>query len=86
VRIAVAAPGPVRTRFHERMGVNEAYYLHLPGVITPERAARLIYSGFMCGRGIIVPGVGSSFNAFAVRIIPHFILVPFIGWLIKRRY
>lgn len=86
VRIAVAAPGPVRTRFHERMGVNEAYYLHLPSVLTAERAARAIYSAFMCGRRVIVPGVGPSFNAFAVRVIPHFILVPFIGWLLKQRY
>jgi short-subunit dehydrogenase len=86
VRICVAAPGPVATRFHERMGAANAFYLHLQSVMPPEKAARIIYSGFM-GRGtIVVPGIVPSFNAFAVRYIPHVILVPFIGWFLKQRY
>ncbi len=86
VRICVAAPGPVATLFHERMGVGNAFYLNFQLVMSPEKAARLIYSGFM-GRGtIVVPGIMPSFNAFAVRYIPHVILVPFIGWFLKQRY
>lgn len=86
VRICVAAPGPVATRFHERMGVRDAHYLNLLNVMPPERAAQMIYSGFMGGGTIVVPGIMPSVNAFFVRYIPHFILVPFIGWLLKQRY
>jgi short-subunit dehydrogenase len=86
VRISAAAPGPVATRFHERMGASSALYLTLQRVMPPEDAARIIYSGFAGRRTIIVPGLLASFNAFAVRYIPHIILVPFIGWFLKRRY
>ena len=86
VRICVAAPGPVATRFHERMGVGNAFYLNFQLVMPPDKAARLIHSGFM-GRGtIVVPGIMPSLNAFAVRYIPHAVLVPFIGWFLKQRY
>jgi len=86
VRISAAAPGPVSTRFHERMGAQNAFYLYLQRVLAPETAARIIYSGFIGRRTIIVPGLMASFNAFAVRYMPHVILTPFIGWFLKRRY
>ena len=86
VRISAAAPGPVATRFHERMQAASAFYLHMQLVMRPETAARIIHSAFMGRRTVIVPGLIPSFNAFAVRLIPHVILVPFIGWFLKRRY
>jgi len=86
VRICAAAPGPVATRFHERMGAQNAFYLYLQRVMPPDTVARIIYSGFVGRRTIVVPGLMASFNAFAVRYIPHALLVPFIGWFLKRRY
>jgi short-subunit dehydrogenase len=86
VRICAAAPGPVATRFHAKMGTAHANYLKLQSVLNPESAARVIYSGFMGGRTIVVPGVTATFNFAAVRFIPHVILVPFIGWFLKQRY
>lgn len=86
VLISAAAPGPVATRFHERMGTKGAFYLQFWRVMTPARAARIIASGFMGRRTVIVPGLVPSFNSFAVRFIPHAILVPFIGWFLKQRY
>ena len=86
VLISAAAPGPVATRFHERMGTKNAFYLRLQNAMTPERAARIIVSGFMGRRTVIVPGIVHSFNSFAVRFIPHAVLVPFIGWFLKQRY
>lgn len=86
VRISAAAPGPLATRFHEKMGTKSAFYLRLQSAMTPRHAAKLIVSGFMGRKTVIVPGLLPSFNAFAVRLIPHAILVPFIGWLLKKRY
>lgn len=86
VRISVAVPGPVATRFHERMGAAGAFYLQLQQVMTPDRVARIVYSGFIGRRTVIVPGFLASLNSFAVRYLPHVILVPFIGWFLKRRY
>ena len=86
VLISAAAPGSVETRFHQRMGANSAFYRQLPGAISPARAARIIVSGFMGRRTLIVPGILPSLSAFAVRPVPFAVLAPFIGWLLKRRY
>jgi short-subunit dehydrogenase len=86
VLISAAAPGPVATRFHERMGTKAAFYLRMQNVMSPARAARIIVSGFMGRRTVIVPGFLPSLAAFAMRIIPHAVLMPFSGWLLKQRY
>lgn len=86
VRICCATPGPVATRWHEKVGAANANYLKLQTVMRPESVARIIYSAFMGRRRLISPGVVATFNSFAVRFIPHFILVPFIGWFLKQRY
>ncbi|WP_088342996.1 MULTISPECIES: SDR family NAD(P)-dependent oxidoreductase [Rhodomicrobium] len=85
VRISAAAPGPVATRFHERMGVGKALYLKL-AMMPPEMAARIIHSGFIGRRTIIVPGLMPSFNAFWTQVIPHRFLTPLVGTILKRRY
>lgn len=88
LRISAAVPGPVATRFHEKMGVTNANYLKLQTVPNPQAVARVIYSGFMGRRTLIAPGVLPTLNFVALRLIPipHFILVPFIGWFLKQRY
>jgi short-subunit dehydrogenase len=86
VRICAATPGPVATRFHEKMGVTHANYLKLHSVLNPEGAARVIYSGFMGRRTLVATGVMATFNLSVIGFIPHVILVPFIGWFLKQRY
>jgi short-subunit dehydrogenase len=86
LRISAAVPGPVATRFHEKMGAASAHYLKLQTVPNPSAVARVIYSGFMGRRVLIAPGILVSFNFLAVKFIPHFILVPFIGWFLRQRY
>jgi uncharacterized protein len=86
VRVSAATPGPVATRFHEKMGTSGAIYMKLQAVVNPQVAARDIYSGFMGRRTLIAPGILATFNLAVVRYIPHFILVPFIGWFLKQRY
>lgn len=86
VRICAAAPGPVATRFHEKMGAAGAFYLKLMWPMDPVRCAQIIYSGFAGRRTIIVPGLRASLNSFGARYMPHAIMTPVIGWILKQRY
>lgn len=86
VLICAAAPGPVATRFHARMGAANSFYLKLMRPLAPEKAARIIYSGFVGGRTVIVPGLLPSLSSFGARYTPHALLTPFIGWFLKQRY
>jgi len=85
VRVSVFAPGPLATRFHERMGSDSAYYLRFQGVSSAEQVARTAYAHFMLGRRVIVPGIVNMVSAAFLRVLPHTFLVPFSGWLLKPR-
>jgi len=85
VKIAVLAPGPVATEFHERAGMQHRFYMYLMGAMSPETVARIAYTNFMCGQQIIVPGLMTIISAAALRVAPHFLTVPFTGWLLRER-
>ncbi|HEX5599052.1 MAG TPA: SDR family NAD(P)-dependent oxidoreductase, partial [Hyphomicrobiaceae bacterium] len=57
VRVAVFAPGPVRTRFHARMGAESALYRWLIPAPSPSLAAGSAVRWFEWGRTVITPGV-----------------------------
>jgi len=85
VRISALVPGPVATKYHARVGTEHAYYLGLLGVASPELVARLAYRGFRSGRIVIYPGILQLANAIVLRILPHWLSVPAINWMLKPR-
>ncbi len=86
VRMCVLAPGPVATRFHERMSATSALYLKLPGTISAERTARAAHFGYRLRRTVIVPGLLAWIGSLFLNIIPQWIMAPFMGVLLKKRY
>ncbi len=82
VRIAVALPGPVETRFHARMDAEGSLYRYVLTAATPERVAALIVRGFRLGRGVIAPGFVPTLAIPVLRILPHFVTVPVVRWLL----
>ncbi len=85
VRVAVVLPGPVLTRFHARMGSEAALYRRLIVASTPDRIARIAVRNFRLGRRVIAPGPIPTILAYALRILPHTVTVPIIGWLLAVR-
>jgi short-subunit dehydrogenase len=85
VRIMALAPGPVNTRFHERMRAKNAFYRLLVPPASADGVARAGYLGFALGLRVVVPGVVNPFLALAMRIMPHRIVIPIIGWLLQPR-
>jgi short-subunit dehydrogenase len=85
VRITAVAPGPVNTRFHERMGAEQSLYRYLMVPSSPEAVARAAYYGFALGLRVVIPGPFNPILALALRLLPHRILTPLIGVLLKQR-
>lgn len=85
VRVSAVAPGPVATNFHARMGAERSVYLFVQNVLSAEHVARSSIIWFALGRCMIVPGFLNFLNSLFIRIIPHSILVPIMGLLLKRR-
>ena len=55
------------------------------GGISAQKAARMGFSGFMCGKTLITPSILSSLGMVAVKLIPHDLLMPFLAWFLKGR-
>lgn len=85
VLIAVAAPGPVRTAFHQRMGGESGLYLRLMPVPSAEMVARKIERRFRLGQRVIIPGLMPTALMLAVRVLPHRLTMPIIAFLLKPR-
>ena len=85
VRITALAPGPVNTSFHRRMGSERALYRYLVLPASAAGVAAAGYRGFAFGWRVIVPGILNPALALAMRIMPHRIVIPIIGWLMKPR-
>jgi hypothetical protein len=85
VRITAVAPGPVDTRFHAKMGAEQSMYRYLVPPSSPQGIARAAYRGFTLGMRVVVPGFLNPFLALAMRILPHRIVIPIVGLLLKQR-
>lgn len=83
VRVCAVAPGPVNTAFHERMGAETAWYRRLVPPLAPTTVAWWTDRGYTLGARVIVPGLINMLMSLALRLVPHRILVPIVGWLLR---
>jgi short-subunit dehydrogenase len=83
VRVCAVAPGPVNTQFHARMQAETAWYRRLLPPLKPETVAWWADRGFVLGARVIVPGLINMLIGLALRLVPHRILVPIVGWLLR---
>lgn len=85
VRVMALAPGPVDTGFHRAMGAELSFYRQLVLALSAEQTARSAYRGYVLGFHLLVPGVTGKLLQIALWIVPHALLLPLIGWLLRRR-
>ena len=85
VRMMALAPGPVDTGFHHAMGAELSFYRQLILALSADQTARAAYRGYVVGYHLVVPGVTAKLLQIALWIIPHAVLLPLIGWLLRRR-
>ncbi len=85
VRFTAVAPGPVNTGFHATMGAEQSFYRLLVPPLSAERTASSAYRGYVLGFRVVVPGVLNKLMWPALRILPHRLLLPIVGWLLRPR-
>lgn len=85
VRIMALAPGPIDTGFHQAMGAELSFYRQLVLALSADETARSAYRGYVLGQSLVVPGITAKLLQIALWIIPHAMLLPLVGWLLRRR-
>ena len=62
-----------------------SFYRQLLFSLSPERVANSAYRGYVLGFRVVVPGLLSKLMWPALRVLPHRLLLPLIGWLLRPR-
>ena len=73
VVISILCPGPTRTGFQKRAGMEEARLFRLKSMDSMT-VARAGYEGLMKGKLIVVPGLVNKLTTFASRFAPRMLL------------
>jgi short-subunit dehydrogenase len=85
VRVCAVAPGPVGTRFHAKMDAESAFYRRFMLSLSPETVAWWAYRGLSLGARVVVPGLLNTVLAVFLRILPHRLVIPVVGLLLRTR-
>jgi len=70
VRVTVLCPGPVKTEFQMRAGVDSRKPPPFLGR-TADQVAQAGYDGFMAGKRVVIPGFGNKVMSMLPRFVPR---------------
>ena len=70
VSVTVLCPGPTKSDFQRRAGMEEARLARI-GLMDAQAVAYAGYRGLMQGRRLVIPGTMNKMAAFATRLVPR---------------
>ena len=85
VRVMAVVPGAVETRFHAKMGANDAFYRMLIPAMRADRVASRTVLAFALGQRMFIPRLFDVLLVAALRILPHRVTMPIVGHLLRPR-
>jgi short-subunit dehydrogenase len=74
IKVTVLCPGPVKTEFQMRAGIDTKPPSRLLGQ-TAQQVAQAGYDGFMAGKRVVIPGVGNKIVSMLPRFLPRAMVV-----------
>jgi short-subunit dehydrogenase len=84
VSVSALCPGPTKTGFFERSGVDEKLLRKTPLLRTAKKVAQEGYSGLMNGEAIIIPGLPNQLTAQSSKVMPRSVVRWLTGQLNSR--
>jgi short-subunit dehydrogenase len=78
VRVTALCPGPVKTEFQLRAGVDASPPPRLLG-LTAQQVAEAGYAGFMAGKRLVIPGIGNKIVSVVSRLVPRGVMLSAVG-------
>src|SRR4051812_7327242 len=78
VRVTALCPGPVKTQFQSRAGIDVSPPPRLLGR-TAREVAEAGYAGFMAGKRLVIPGIGNKMMSMLPRLLPRAVALDMIG-------
>ncbi len=85
VTVTALCPGPVRTPFHRRAGMDNRSAGGLLPTLDADATALAGYRAMMSGRPLVVPGLGSRIITLLVRFLPRRAVAALAGKVQRRR-
>jgi short-subunit dehydrogenase len=85
VTVTALCPGPTRSGFQARAGVEETRLVHSPLLMEARVVARAGYRALMRGQAVVVPGVLNRLLLFSQRITPRAWVTAISAWTTDHR-
>ena len=84
ITVTALCPGPTRTEFQQRAGVEETKLMH-SRVMDARTVARAGYRGLRDGKTVVIPGVGNRFLATLVKFLPRRVVTQAVRNIQEKR-
>jgi short-subunit dehydrogenase len=81
VTVSCLCPGPTRTEFHKRAGMEHTRLFHAAFLMDAALVAQRAFDGLMKGKRVIIPGALNRIGPVAARIVPHSLMMNVIQFL-----
>jgi len=85
ITVTALCPGPTRTGFMERAGMQGSNLAAAPHIMAVEPVALAGYRGMMRGSVVVVPGLGNKFLIFSIRLGPRWLVRRITRWFQEGR-
>jgi short-subunit dehydrogenase len=84
VTVTALCPGPTKTEFQRRAGVEETRLMS-GGIMGAEAVAIAGYRGLMAGKALVIPGTRNRFLAVAVKCLPRSLVTQMVRNIQEKR-
>lgn len=85
VTVTCLCPGPTRTEFADRAGMNETNLFSGPNVMAVGPVADAAYRATLKGKRLVIPGVWNKVLVFAVRFAPRRMILRIVRRFQQKR-